>query len=82
MSGEWIKHDGKGMPVDGELFVDVRYLVGTERSSVQAKWLHASGGPLSDWIWPVPDDEFNIISYRIVEPHEPSTPSQDGRLSR
>jgi len=71
---EWIEHDGKGMPVDGDTLVYVRFAdgwederdaFGNDLSPDKAKvW---GSGPSSNWVWgeqrPI---HLEIVAYRIV----------------
>lgn len=55
----WIKHDGKGMPVDGETLVHVRFFDGSE---------NYSPCPAIEWDWGE-DGPKRITHYRIVSPN-------------
>lgn len=65
---EWIKHNGKGMPVDGSVLVDVRLADGFEHEPDLAKnWLERDGSR-SNWHHergsPHPCD---IVAYRVAD---------------
>jgi hypothetical protein len=66
--GEWIKHDGKGMPVDGDVLVRVKFgdgLIGL----ANAKDLNGSITRDSCWIWNGPS-HCEIQEYQIVKEAE------------
>lgn len=52
MSSEWIEHDGKGMPVDGETVVFVKFGDGGEdwRHNKASFW-HDGNPRYSFWVW-------------------------------
>ena len=64
--GEWIKHDGTDMPVDGRTLVIVRYKDGTES--------HEAGRPASFWWdhdkacnnWHAVGEGSDIVQYRLA----------------
>lgn len=64
-AGEWIEHDGKSMPVDRGTLVTAKYASGFERTD-RAGTMHSSDEEMSDWRWTDPDDELNIVSYRVL----------------
>ena len=71
---EWIEHDGKGMPVDGDVLVAVRFKDGEpgfDDSPIPASYWHNYEALASNWI-AVPDDPyddgFTISAYRIATP--------------
>ena len=66
---EWIEHDGKGMPVDGEVIVDVKFPDGVVVSELRAKHWHHAYTDASNWYRPDWDHHTNarISAYRIVE---------------
>lgn len=58
----WIKHDGKGMPVDGSIWVEVRYADLVESEGAAHMW--------ANWGWSNPRHHANLIThYRIVSPN-------------
>lgn len=68
---EWIEHDGKGMPVDGEILVHVRFPDGYEDTH------DYQGNPLKpdradywsrswDWMRPGAPLDVEIFAYRVV----------------
>lgn len=69
---DWIKHDGKGMPVDGETLVQVRFRDGwsDERHATndKASYWHEDEPEGSSWV-STEDDDY-IIAYRV---HTPSS---------
>ena len=75
MTSEWIEHDGKDMPVDGASFVTAKYADGLERYD-EARFLHSPRPEVSDWVWTDPDDELNIVAYK-VHPSQALTPSKE-----
>lgn len=64
---EWIEHDGKGMPVDGDTLVYVKFSDGDDDSKCKrpmtaSYWRHN---------WNRPEAPFHgsdIVAYRIHEP--------------
>lgn len=67
----WIKHDGKGMPVDGDVLVLCRFRDGEDEVSFgwkpsKASYWHHSCKGLSNWVHELPSSA-DIIAYRIVE---------------
>lgn len=80
---EWIEHDGKGMPVDGETLVYAKFADGYSdnprlRNPIPASYWHE---PLweqkglyadsSNWVWPEngPRDS-HIVAYMIFDGEE------------
>lgn len=59
---DWIKHDGKGMPVDGMTSVDVRFKSGTERTGRARRWNTRYSQ------WRHYGDGFDIVAYRVHTP--------------
>lgn len=62
---EWIEHDGKGMPVDGDKLVEVRQRDGWE-----------SGRPVKASYWTISHDNwthdhsrqaYDIVAYRVQD---------------
>lgn len=68
--GEWIEHDGKGMPVDGHTMVHIKLgsgLCDENLKPERASWWHYGDGPgESNWI---ADEDYlsTITHYRIVK---------------
>lgn len=65
---EWIDHDGKGMPVDGDTIVSIRIRSGEE---TPAKWNTRA----KDWAWRWADERSaasfksgDILAYRVHTP--------------
>lgn len=61
---EWFEHDGKGMPVGGHIWVDVRFRDGT-------LWEHHLAGSLERanenfWQHEPTSPEDDIVAYRTV----------------
>lgn len=65
-NGEWIEHDGKGMPVDGETMVQVRYRDGLEGSILRADFLDDENPARSNWWYSEVGPYEDITHYRIV----------------
>lgn len=57
---EWIEHDGKGMPVDAETKVIVRFRNGIEEDETDA-W------DACLWEWENYGDGSDIVAYRVIE---------------
>ena len=75
--GEWIEHDGKGMPVDGDTLVLVKFRDSSPHYSVdgserKASFWHHDNPKFSNWS--NLDAPADIIAYRIVS----STQEQEG----
>lgn len=71
--GEWIEHDGKGMPVDGESYVHVRFRDGSADEPVipffeadKAKYWDDDNPLLNNWLWGSCDLDSEIVAYRVV----------------
>lgn len=62
----WIEHDGKGMPVDGETMVSVRFREKGERGSAPARFWDRCNP--SCWRHTGEETELDIIAYRVVSP--------------
>ena len=74
--GPWIKHDGKGMPVDGDTLVCVRWADGFAShwadNPVEARqWAHSNDEMWSSWRSGSVDDENCISEYRVVTEVKP-----------
>ena len=72
VSLDWVSHDGKGMPVDGASFVEVRFRGGKtpvhkDELPVMASALGCYGIPWSLWTWNDQYPEDDIIAYRVVQ---------------
>ena len=68
---EWIKHDGKGMPVDGDTRVDVRW-AHEEREDALDSPAYLWDQTPQEWV-DDPEDETGfrrITHYRIIENKE------------
>lgn len=69
MMSEWIKHNGKGMPVSAETMVSVKLRGGFEdHGAVPAGYWHCETSS-SNSNWRHYDDrmrDYDIIAYRIV----------------
>jgi len=63
--GEWIEHDGKGMPVDGERKVYVCFRGAGERGPAKARFWNRCTP--SCWLHTDTDPEMDIIAYRLVD---------------
>ena len=81
--GDWIKHDGKSMPVKPEAAVDIRFDDGTVMTDFASEW-HATDPRNSHWIWDA-DNMFGcaIVAYRRAalskaEGRSLSSASQEG----
>lgn len=76
-NSEWIEHDGKGMPVDSKVLVDVKFRDGAEDcyDRTAGFWHDFETEDHSNWVSdqrsPCSDD---IVAYRIHTP----TPSSQG----
>lgn len=68
--GEWIEHDGKGMPVDGCAVVDIKFRSPIEPIYDGFKASHWAGnGPADDcWLFSKDSPENDIVAYRVVKP--------------
>ncbi len=66
-AGEWIEHDGKGMPVDGDVLVHVKFAVGGSDEDCEPQtamwWNHEEN-------WIDHQDPFSITHYRIVKEND------------
>lgn len=72
---EWIEHDGKGMPVDGNTLLDIEFADGTTVSGTKARTWGAEAGVDSNWFIPADGyDGSRIRSYRI---HKPSSQGEE-----
>ena len=60
---DWIEHDGKGMPIDGEIRVHVKFRDGSE-SYREYPWLARMWG--SNWEHYPDHHEADIVAYRII----------------
>lgn len=65
--GEWVEHDGKGMPVDGDELVEIRC-----RNEDLWKAIFPGRGDIgaskaSSLRWPHRGTSGDIIAYRVVE---------------
>ncbi|MDX1222723.1 hypothetical protein GOL85_13420 [Sinorhizobium medicae] len=67
MSGEWIEHDGKGMPVDGETPVVLRFRDGDMRIGKAGHWHGCGEGDDTQWVFSDWDPDFDIVAYRVLE---------------
>lgn len=62
---DWIKHDGKGCPVDGDVLVLIQYRDGGIDADVAVYfslrnfWKHKNSG-------------FDIIAYQVITPYNPT----------
>lgn len=66
---DWIKHDGKGMPVDGNTLVTVRFRDGREeKEHLNAFWWSPIAGSRDHWTHT--GHPADIIAYRV---HTPSS---------
>jgi hypothetical protein len=65
---DWIEHDGKGMPVGGDVRVEVRVKDGTEYDEEDASWW-GDGGVDSNWNHTYPTHK-DITHYRIVKEND------------
>ena len=67
--GEWIKHDGKGMPVGEDDRVVVLFPDAFAAPEIRAGYWHGKTEECSSWLWPngVPTKS-RIIAYRVVKP--------------
>ena len=64
--GGWIEHDGKGMPVDGDAKVFVRFREAGERGPSLARfWGRCKP---SCWSHTGVESGLDIIAYRVVKP--------------
>lgn len=66
---DWIDHDGKGMPVDGEEFVDVKFRDGdTFGAFVEARIWHSTDATHQDedscWLFSDKHDDSDIVAYK------------------
>lgn len=77
---EWTEHDGKDIPVDGGTFVTAKYANGLELYA-EARFLHASLPEVSDWVWTDPEDELNIVAYRVHSPSSQAIKAAEGEQS-
>ena len=73
--GEWIEHDGKGMPVAGGVVVDVRFRDGHVVNALPANYwdsLYPEHANCSNWVTPIYGDPLDsrIVAYRV---HPPKT---------
>lgn len=61
---DWIEHDGRSVPVDGECFVLVRFRDGfEERLGEEWKAKHWT----TQWFhYPVDEPENDIVAYKVV----------------
>lgn len=69
---EWIKHDGKGMPVDGDTLVLLRFLDGYCEEAKGDEPNRADFWAQGDddwWSYPI-DNPDSITHYRIIENKE------------
>lgn len=68
-TSEWIEHDGKGMPVDGDTEVEVRFPDGFVASAVSASYWHGRTDEASSWVVPRWGNRgARISAYRVVKP--------------
>lgn len=67
---EWIKHEGKGMPVDGATKVELKFRDGDTRIGTAGFWHDED---CSQWIFDREDPDFDIVAYRLH-----SSPSDEG----
>lgn len=68
---EWIEHDGKGMPVDGETIVRVRWGDGCEEPLDNANWTAAAWHEpetSSNWTCHEYSPDVAIVAYQIATP--------------
>lgn len=70
---EWIEHDGKSMPVDGDTLVFVRFGDGSDdekigREPIKARWWHFWYSIAdSNWVWTENrSSTSDIVAYKIV----------------
>lgn len=73
--GGWIEHDGKGMPIDGDTKVVLRFRDGDTRVGTAGFW-HGDDGEGTQWVFDEGDPDFDIVAYRIIQPA--STPPKGG----
>jgi len=66
---DWIKHDGKGMPVGEDDRVVVLFPDAFAAPEIRAGYWHGKTEECSSWLWPngVPTKS-RIIAYRVVKP--------------
>lgn len=65
-NGEWIEHDGKGMPVGGDTRVEVRFRDGFEGSITNAVYWDDGERQYSNWWDSSISPKVDITHYRIV----------------
>lgn len=67
---EWIKHDGKGMPVDGNTLVKVKFGDGTsfEKVFLAEYWHDPNDIESSSWFWADSNESAwcEIAEYKVV----------------
>ena len=76
MSGEWIEHDGKGMPpISVNQLVEVKFPDGSgpEGAPMPAGFWHNIGGSPSSWIHR--SSAAPIVAYRIIPDPDHATSS-------
>jgi hypothetical protein len=69
---DWIEHDGKGMPVDGDVHVKVKFRDGDEYKSITNASYWDDNDPMaSNWVW-IYDlaPSTDITHYRIVKEND------------
>ena len=66
--GEWIEHDGKGLPVDVDADVTLLFRDGDTRTGRAGFWHDDGSAECSNWIWFGGEPEIDIIAYRVVKP--------------
>lgn len=67
MSSEWIKHDGKDMPVPGDTMVFVRLRGGFEdHGAVKASYWHHDEPAASNWCHVDSERDYDIVAYRVA----------------
>jgi hypothetical protein len=73
---DWIEHDGKGMPIDGETKVVLLFRDGDMRVGRAAHW-DDGGDEYSNWVHRADDPDFDIVSYRIITPSKAITAAEE-----
>ena len=62
--GKWIEHDGKGLPIDEDEKVELRFRDGDTRVGKAGFW-NADGAD-GQWVFNPSDPDFDIVAYRVV----------------
>jgi hypothetical protein len=63
---DWIDHDGKGLPVDVDEKVELRFRDGDTRVGRAGFW-HSDGDEGTQWVFDESDPDYDIIAYRVVQ---------------